>query len=501
MEKMPRANCDVCTLKDSVFVPSEINDSGVLILVEAPGYHESKEGKPLVGVAGHDLESIIKELGYERKDASYINAVTCLTNPRVSIYTSKGWVIWKRLKVGDLVLTHTGKFKRIISKIEFSAKKEIFKVKTKAGNVWVSSDHRFNTKDGWKFVSKLKIGDKIQVFGEKCPVCDKIFYSRNKFCSPNCEKIDRSKRMAERNKLGLSLETREKIRKSMLTQYQSGLRNPQEITKRAHEVYKQGCTGLGENELKGLLSLWNYNFIHHAEVDKWQVDFLLNNKIIVEIWTGGLSEWQEIESKRKYLEPLGYTVLDYHFSLVYRYPDLIRYELDNINKNHNKEFSFDFVSIDSIKKGSGVFRRKFYSLEVEDDESFVARNIVHHNCRPTKQRDGKTYNRTPTNKEIEWCNERMIAEIEKLHSQIIVCMGKIPYVALTGNKDAVMRNIVGSTFEWRGKFDVIVTYHPAAITHSGGSGTERGRMIRNEIKNTLRKAFGTKPKPKQLKLL
>ncbi len=119
-------------------------------------------------------------------------------------------------------------------------------------------------------------------------------------------------------------------------------------------------------------------------------------------------------------------------------------------------------------------------------------------CRPTKVVDGKTYNRTPTDVEIKFCNDRLVEEIENLQPVIIVCMGKVPYVALGGDPKAAMKDVVGSTFTWRGKYDVIVTYHPAAIAHSGGGRTPRGKEIRDEIKKAVAKALATKPSARQL---
>lgn len=121
-------------------------------------------------------------------------------------------------------------------------------------------------------------------------------------------------------------------------------------------------------------------------------------------------------------------------------------------------------------------------------------------CRPTKVEGGKTYNRTPTDAEIKFCNDRLLAEIEKLQPTIIICMGKVPYVALGGDGKSAMKDLVGSTFTWKGKYDVIVTYHPAAISHSGGKSTQRGREIRDEIQRAVKIAFATKPRPKQLGL-
>ena len=122
-------------------------------------------------------------------------------------------------------------------------------------------------------------------------------------------------------------------------------------------------------------------------------------------------------------------------------------------------------------------------------------------CRPTKVVDGKTYNRTPTDVEIQCCNDRLYAEVEVLQPVVIVCMGKIPYIALDGNIKVAMKDIVGTSFTWRQKYNVIVTYHPAAIAHSGGVGTERGKLIRDEIAKTVKEALSIKHVDKQLRLV
>ena len=144
--------------------------------------------------------------------------------------------------------------------------------------------------------------------------------------------------------------------------------------------------------------------------------------------------------------------------------------------------------LDDIIKGIGYERK---------DITYI--NSV--SCRPTKIMDGKTYNRTPTDYEIMLCNERLIAELEKLAPSIIVCMGKSSYVALGGSKTATMNQVVGTKFTWRDKFDVLVTYHPAAIGHSGGASTERGRAIKNNIEQVFKLAFEIKPQPKQLRMI
>lgn len=122
-------------------------------------------------------------------------------------------------------------------------------------------------------------------------------------------------------------------------------------------------------------------------------------------------------------------------------------------------------------------------------------------CRPTKVVEGKTYNRTPTDDEIRCCNDRLYAEVEALSPVVIVCMGKIPYIALGGDAKVAMKDIVGTKFTWRQKYSVIVTYHPAAIAHSGGVGTERGRLIRDEIGKAVGEALSVKHVDKQMRFI
>jgi uracil-DNA glycosylase len=131
-------------------------------------------------------------------------------------------------------------------------------------------------------------------------------------------------------------------------------------------------------------------------------------------------------------------------------------------------------------------------------EDFNYLNAV--SCRPTYIDNGRIKNRTPTNEEIKYCNERLIVELEELSPIVIVAMGKIPYVALGGSTKVLMRDVAGTHFVWRNKFDVYVTYHPAAISHSGGINTTVGKLTRDKIKEQLAIALKAEPKDKQLKL-
>jgi len=124
------------------------------------------------------------------------------------------------------------------------------------------------------------------------------------------------------------------------------------------------------------------------------------------------------------------------------------------------------------------------------------------NCRPTKTEDGKEKNRTPTEHEISCCSERLEAELDKYVPSVIITMGRVPYFALGGKVFSGFRmaDVVGSEFMYK-DYKVIITYHPAAISHSGGVTTERGKMIRDYIRSAFERAIKTKFVARQLVLL
>jgi uracil-DNA glycosylase family 4 len=59
-------------------VPGEgAPDARVMLIGEAPGYHENQQGRPFVGPAGQFLEELLAVAGLERKDVFITNIVKC----------------------------------------------------------------------------------------------------------------------------------------------------------------------------------------------------------------------------------------------------------------------------------------------------------------------------------------------------------------------------------------------------------------------------------------
>ena len=109
----------------------------------------------------------------------------CLTDNQIFVYTVKGKVRFRDLRVGDLVLTHKGRFRpitEILTNRNDTRRKVKLFVKQK-NRFWgrhalkrlpVTEDHPVWTPTGWKEVRDLKIGESVYLAGKTCTVCEEI---------------------------------------------------------------------------------------------------------------------------------------------------------------------------------------------------------------------------------------------------------------------------------------------------------------------------------------
>ncbi len=74
------AQCEKCGLSKTrtMVVPGEgPEDSDVLFIGEAPGWHEDKQGRPFVGPAGKFLDELLAAAGFKRADVYIGNVIKC----------------------------------------------------------------------------------------------------------------------------------------------------------------------------------------------------------------------------------------------------------------------------------------------------------------------------------------------------------------------------------------------------------------------------------------
>lgn len=76
----PEPDCSLCGLcagRTKIVLPSGDPDSPVVLVGEAPGENEDREGRPFVGRAGKILDQIMSEVGLDRGSVLITNTVKC----------------------------------------------------------------------------------------------------------------------------------------------------------------------------------------------------------------------------------------------------------------------------------------------------------------------------------------------------------------------------------------------------------------------------------------
>jgi SPP1 gp7 family putative phage head morphogenesis protein len=117
----------------------------------------------------------------------------CILDPRTKIYTSKGWKYIRDIEVGNLVLTHRGRFKPVIDVHEPAPYKDTairisFRKGRKINSILVTKDHPFKTSGGWVNAESLSKTMSIGVATKKCAGCDSsvLLIGDQDYCSQKC---------------------------------------------------------------------------------------------------------------------------------------------------------------------------------------------------------------------------------------------------------------------------------------------------------------------------
>jgi len=134
------------------------------------------------GEVSADYASYLNE-GYDSFD------MKCLVDGKTKILTSDGWKQIKEIKENDLVLTHTGKFKRVIKAFCEENKDEfVYQLYFNKKKISFTANHPILTNDGWKRIDKISNNDKIIGLAKKCDhsKCNNLTYYNNKYCSKSC---------------------------------------------------------------------------------------------------------------------------------------------------------------------------------------------------------------------------------------------------------------------------------------------------------------------------
>jgi uracil-DNA glycosylase len=116
---------------------------------------------------------------------------------------------------------------------------------------------------------------------------------------------------------------------------------------------------------------------------------------------------------------------------------------------------------------------------MERDDFHIGNAII---CRPTKQENGKTLNRTPTDKEIEHCRPNIVKAIKELQPNVIILLGASAVQSVLG---WLWKDKVGQISRWDGwripdqKINAWIcpTYHPSFVMRREGGREEPVKEI------------------------
>lgn len=398
-----------------------------------------------------------------RKVADWLPTISpihpyCFNSPFVKIYTSRGWKKIKDITVGDLVLTHKGRFKKVTQLYVRDCEKNEpiynieYKTKNKNNGVVrrITGNHPVLTTRGWKRVDELTISDKLflptlicKECGKKsdisiltdssidliCNDCMRKHITENQWKDDNFRKymsnktheqmLKRYENMSYEDRLRIS----DKARKTIAEKYKDGHPWMVEAVKKANKTNGKKrtfierkllyfCEQLGVKTVTNLCLKNKDNKFRNKAKCYFPDIFIPSLGIILE--ADGI-QWHKDkkydENRDKDIRDIwGFDTFRFSEDDIVNHGDEVFKELQRLFNNHRGNYGIKVTEIVSIKRVKTIVRgakRKLYNFSVEDDESYIADGIVVHNCRcqvcrkdPNTEWDSETLSYTKIKKYV-----------------------------------------------------------------------------------------------------
>ena len=505
-------HCKLCESRRTIVFGSGNPLAELVVIGEGPGADEDAQGLPFVGRAGQLLTRMLESVKLSRDDVYITNTVKCFISPRVLVYTVDGYRPIKDLRIGDLVLTHRGRFRPVTyvrpaetlpkgSDVIRLSVKSPDDPKGKPVHITVTVEHPFLIDGSWKSAADIRPGDRISALGDRCEVCERIYFVRyNRYerrsyrtCSARCH----NKRIFH------TVEARNKISRTLREQYADGRRDAAAITRHAnmrHRILvaagvakiqnltaherrlgrvalaanitaglRRGIVGFGEAELRLILDRLGETYIHLFALPNstYLFDFCLpEHKILLEVrgpsFNGGLPARAII--KERLAKQHGYMVLNFWWAQIIDQPDTIEEILRRLLRNH----AGDYVFVDAVVLDAQLRKTRkdhpLYNIGVDDDESYVAAGVVSHNCRPPA-------NRNPEADELAACAPFLADQIGAIQPKVVLALGSVATQALLRTKEPIGK-LRGRLHPY-GDAVLIPTFHPAFLLRNPGQDYKR----------------------------
>ena len=309
----------------------------------------------------------------------------CLVFYGTPVYTVEGWKRIVDVKVGDLVMTHKGRFKPVIQIHRHSATDDTVKLKLHNSRhaLPLTKNHPVLTGDNrWVNVAELKIGDTVQMLAVPCAYCGKPCLSE--YCGNSCSTrgvkkwVKANEGCRRRVQDGVFVLQRPETKIAANRKLALNARSGSWLERRLGWAMSQ--VGLAPVRCHP---------IPKTERDKlgrqrhWFTDFAFPELRIV-IECDGEAWHKNIERDRLRqadIESQGWTVMRFPESRLNSALTECAQEVARLAANHAHSYVFGSVNVVSVSTVKRTHKYTTYNLSVEDDESFIANGVVVHNCR------------------------------------------------------------------------------------------------------------------------
>ena len=512
--------CRLCEGRTTIVFGAGNPRADFVCIGEGPGADEDAQGLPFVGRAGQLLTRMLASVDLARETAYITNTVKCFISPRVLIYTPEGYKPIKSMSVGDLVLTHRGRFRPVVyvrPRGVLPKGSEVIRISVRSSDgedrksvhMTVTPEHPFRVGGVWKRADEIAPGDPITTLGDQCEVCGRQYfvryerYDRRSYrtCSYRCH----NKRVFH------SAEAREKVRLTMKAQYADGRRDTVLITRRANQRHRElvasglariqhlssgerqrarvtlaanvtagtrrGVTGFGEAELKPILERLGVKYVHLFALPGSSLlyDFgLPDDRVLIEVRGPGFNNAASQERatvKERLAKDHGYLLLNLWWAQIIDQPDSVEEILRRLLRNHRGEYIFVDATVVGVTRRRSQRDFPLYNIGVEEDESYIAAGIVSHNCRPPG-------NRNPETDELAACAPFLAAQLAVIQPKVILSLGSVATQSLLRTKEPIGK-LRGRIHPY-GSAVLIPTFHPAFLLRNPGP--EYRRMAWEDLK-------------------
>jgi len=359
--------------------------------------------------------------------AAGVQHPNCFINARVPVYTDRGWRPIGKIQVGDLVLTHNGRFRPVnwvLPERHYSGDAVRFVVsfngKNKKRLPAVTPEHPFLESRGWVTAGDIKAGDQISALGKVCDSCGKVFinlrHSDVTHCGKSCAPreggnqfstddpiareaaIEKTRQANVRRMRGMTVEQRRALTRAaraVMSERGYGHLARRDARHRlnVNNARKNYTPSAVEIEIAEQIRSMGFVVGMQGRIPQtrpnrdgrrryWFPDIILpENMIAVEVDGEYWHRGRDDESRDRDIESQGWTVLRFNVDEAAKSPRTVAEQISRVAMNHADEYRFGVLTVESVE-AFPIQNRRLYNFGVEEDESYiVSGGVVVHNCR------------------------------------------------------------------------------------------------------------------------